>query len=239
MGRDMATYLSEKGYDLILVARRKERLMELQKELKTKSSIITLDISNIDNCYKLYDLTKNEDIDILINNAGFGVFGYFTNTNVEDELRMIDTNVKAVHVLTKLYLNDFKKKNKGYILNVASLASFTSGPLMATYYASKGYVLKLTEAIYEELRRQNSKVYIGCLCPGPVNTEFNDVAKVKFGVKALSSKYVSKYAIDKMFKHKTIIIPGVISKLTAQISKFIPRKILLRITYKIQKKKEV
>jgi len=238
IGREMAIQLSDMGYDLILVARRKKKLEELKKQLGTKVEIISLDVSSTFNCMKLYNKVKKEDIEIVINNAGFGLFGEFTETDMDKELDMIDTNIKAVHILTKLFLKDFKEKDHGYILNVASSAAFFSGPLMATYYATKGYVLKLTEAVSEELRRQDSNVYIGALCPGPVNTEFNDVAKVKFSVKALESKDVVSYAINKMFAKKTIIIPGITMKLTS-LAKFLPRKLILRINYNIQKKKDV
>lgn len=237
IGRDMAKILSDMGYDLILVARRKKKLEELKKELTTNVTIINLDVSSTFNCMKLYNKVKKEDIDIVINNAGFGLFGEFSETNLDKELDMIDTNIKAVHTLTKLFLKDFKEKDSGYILNVASSAAFLSGPLMATYYATKGYVLKLTEAIYEELRREESNVYIGALCPGPVNTEFNDVANVRFSVKALDSYEVADYAINKMFQKKLVIIPGFMMKFVA-LAKFVPRKLLLRINYNIQKKKE-
>ena len=163
IGKEMAKILSDMGYDLILVARRKKKLEELKKELTTKVTIINLDISSTYNCMKLYDKVKKEDIDIVINNAGFGLFGEFSETSLDKELDMIDINIKAVHTLTKLFLKDFKEKDSGYILNVASSAAFLSGPLMSTYYATKGYVLKLTEAIYEELRREDSNVYIGAL----------------------------------------------------------------------------
>lgn len=236
MGKDMAIELSNRGYDLVLVARRKEKLEEIKKQLKTNVEICTMDISIENNCYQLYE--QYNDIDILINNAGFGLFGEFDEIDINKELQMIDTNIKAVHILTKLYLKDFIKKNSGYILNTASTAGFFSGPLMATYYATKGYVLKLTEAINEELMHIKSKVYIGALCPGPVNTEFNDVANVKFSVKALSSNYVAQYAIKKMFKNKKIIIPGLSNKLLIIISKILPRKLVIRLNYYIQRKKE-
>lgn len=239
IGRDLAKQLSEEGYDLILVARRKKRLESLKKELPTKVEIISLDVSSTFNCMKLYNKVKKQDIDIVINNAGFGVFGNFQQTNIDDELDLIDTNIKAVHILTKLFLKDFVEKDKGYILNVASTAAFLSGPLMATYYASKGYVMKLTEAISEELRKQYSNVYIGCLCPGPVDTEFNEVAKVKFGVKSLSSEFVAKYAIKKMMQKKVMIIPGFTNRASIFISRLLPRKTMLKITYKIQKRKEI
>ena len=237
IGRDMARILSNKGYDLILVARRKDRLEELKKEFSTNVEIICLDVSVTENCFKIYEMTKDQDIDILINNAGFGIFGGFTDIEIEKELNMIDVNIKAVDILTKLFLTDFKKKNKGYILNVASSAAFLPGPLLSSYYATKAYVLRLTEAIYEELRREKSNVYIGVLCPGPVNTEFNNVANVRFSLKGLTSEYVAKYAIDKMFKRKLVIIPGFIMKCAKVASKITPEKLLLKIAYNQQKKK--
>lgn len=237
IGRDMARLLSNMGYDLILVARRKDRLEELKKELNTNVEIISLDISSTFNCMKLYNKVKKEDIDILINNAGFGTFGKFTDIKLDNELDMIDLNIKTVHTLTKLFLKDFKKKDKGYILNVASSAAFFPGPLMATYYATKAYILRLTLAINEELRRDDSYVYVGALCPGPVNTEFNEVADVIFTLKGLSSEYVAKYAIEKMFKKKTIIIPSVKMKTLIYLSKILPLKTQAKVSYNIQKRK--
>ena len=200
IGRDMARVLADLGYDLILVARRKTKLEKLQKELKTNVEIIPMDISSTYNCMSLYNQVKKQDIDIVINNAGFGVFGEFINTNIDKELDMIDINIKTVHTLTKLFLKDFKNKDKGYILNVASSAAFLPGPLMASYYGTKSYIYQLTTAISEELRQEKSNVYVGVLCPGPVDTEFNKVAKVDFSVKSLNSYDVSEYAIKKMFK---------------------------------------
>lgn len=237
IGADMARILSAKGYDLILVARNKKKLETLKAELTTDIKIINLDLASTFNCMKLYNRVKKDDIDILINNAGFGMFGEFTDTNLEKEIDMIDVNIKAVHTLTKVFLQDFKKKNHGYILNVASSAAFCPGPLMATYYATKAYVLHLTDAIYEELRSVHSQVYIGCLCPGPVNTNFNNVANVSFSVKALESYDVADYAIKKMFKRKLVIIPGLLMKLNYIFNRFLPIKSLLKITYKIQRSK--
>lgn len=237
IGRDMAINLASRGIDLILVARRKERLEELKSSLNVNVEIIPLDISIKENCYSLYEQVKDKNIDILINNAGFGVFGKFDETDLEKEINMIDLNIIALHILTKLFLKDFKKRNSGYILNVASSAAFSAGPLLSSYYATKNYVYRLTEAIYEELRRDKVNVYVGALCPGPVDTEFNDVANVKFGVKSLTSKYVAEYAIKKMFKRKLIIIPGFIMKVARFFQTIMPEKLLLRICYNIQKKK--
>ena len=237
IGADMARILSGKGYDLILVARRKTRLEKLKKELKTKVSLIDMDISSTFNCMKLYNQVKDEDIGIVINNAGFGLFGEFVNSNLDKELDMIDLNIKALHTLTKLFVKDFKEKDEGYILNIASSAAFLPGPLMATYYATKSYVLRLTEAINEELRHDKSNVYVGALCPGPVETEFNKVAKVEFSLKSLNSYDVAMYAIAKMFKRKMVIIPGIKIKIGVLLSKCLPIKLKLKVAYKLQRKK--
>lgn len=237
IGKDMAKYLSSMGIDLILVARRKDRLEKLKKELKTDVQIIPLDLSEFDNIEDLYNEVKNKDIDILINNAGFGLFGKFDETDFETEMKMIDVNIKALHYLTKMFLKDFKKKDSGYILNVASSASFMAGPKLSTYYATKNYVLRISEAIYEELRHDKSNVHISVLCPGPVDTEFNKVAHGEFHTASASSEYVAKYAIDKMFKNKLIIVPTLKMKLAVFMTRFTPRKILLNITYGIQDRK--
>lgn len=237
LGKDMAKILSDKGYDLILVARSEEKMKLLSSTLKTNIKIIALDLSKEEACFQLYERVKDDDIDILINNAGFGLFGEFSNTDLKEELNMIDLNIKAVHILTKLFLKDFKKKNQGKILNVASSAAFSPGPLLSTYYGTKAYVLRLTEAIYEELRREKSNVYIGALCPGPVDTGFNDRANVKFSLKGLNSFDVASYAIEKMEKGKLIIIPGKLMKVTRIAQRLVPDKILLKATYKIQRKK--
>lgn len=237
IGKDMAEIYSDKGYELILVARSKDKMEQLAEKLKTKVKIISLDLSKTEECFKLYDLVKDEKIDILINSAGFGVFGKFLETNLNDELNMIDLNIKAVHILTKLFLMDFKERNKGAILNVASSAGFSPGPLFSSYYASKAYVVRLTQAIYEELRRENSNVYVGALCPGPVDTNFNDRANVAFKIKGLNSYDVAKYAINKMEERKLIIIPGKLMKISYCLTKITPSKILLRAAYNIQKKK--
>ena len=154
---------------------------------------------------------------------------------MDTELNMIDLNVKALHVLTKLFINN---PNTKYILNVASSAGLMrGGPLMSTYYATKSYVCNYSFALYEELRRNKSNKVISVLCPGPVDTNFNNRANVKFSVKSLDAKYVARYAIDKMFKKKLIIVPGLGVRMGLFFMKFIPTKLLLKITYSFQKKK--
>ncbi len=177
------------------------------------------------------------NIDILINNAGFGLFGAFNDSNLDRELDMIDLNIKGVHTLTKLFLKDFKKRDYGYILNVSSSAGFLPGPLMATYYASKAYVLNLSLAIHQELKKENSNVYIGVLCPGPVSTEFNKVAKVEFNLKSMSSYDVADIAIKGMFKRKMVIIPGIKMKISIFFTKLLPLSLKLEIAYHLQRRK--
>lgn len=237
IGLDMARYLATMKYELILVARDKKKLEDIQESLPTKVTIIVADLANEQKVKELYVLLKKENIDILINNAGFGAFGNFTETDLNKEMEMIDTNIRAVHILTKSFLKDMEKNNYGYILNVASSAAFQPGPLMATYYATKSYVYQLTEALYYEQKKKGSKVHISVLCPGPVATNFNNVTGVKFGVKPLKSSYVAKYAIDSMFKKKMLIIPGFTMKCAKFFGRFVSDKFLLRIAYRIQKKK--
>ena len=219
----------------MIVARRKELLEELKNDLKTEVKIECLDVSKEENCIKLFE--ENKNIDILINNAGFGDFGQFDKTDLNKEISMIDTNVKATHILSKLYLTEMKKKNKGHILNVASIAGFMSGPLMATYYATKNYVVSLSKAINKELKKDGSKVTVSVLCPGPVNTNFNNVANVKFSLKGLSSEYVAKYGVDKMLKNKKVIIPGKMMKLIYIGNKLGPSCMSLEIAYHSQSRK--
>jgi uncharacterized protein len=237
IGLEMAKYLAKLKYELILVSRDRKQLESLQETLPTKVTIVVADLSLEQKVKELYVLTKPEEIDILINCAGFGDFGYFTETDLNKELNMIDTNIRAVHILTKSFLKDMEKRNYGYILNVASSAAFQPGPLMATYYATKSYVYQLTEALNYEEKKKKKNVVVSVLCPGPVDTNFNNVAGVHFGIKPLKPDYVAKYALEKMFKGKMLIIPGAMMRMAKFIDRFISDKTKLYWTYRIQKKK--
>lgn len=237
IGKEIAIYLDKLGYEVILVARNKEKLESVAKTLTHKPKIIVMDLQQVEDIKSLYVLVKNDDIDILVNNAGFGLCGNFTDIELSKELEMIDINIKAVHILTKLFLKDMKRKNRGYILNVASSAAFESGPLMATYYSTKSYIYRLSEAINYELKKEKVNVHVSCLCPGPVDTNFNNVANVKFSVKPLKADYVAKYAVDKMFNNKMLIIPGLKMKLAKFFGRFLSDKALMRMTYRIQRRK--
>lgn len=236
MGRDMAKYLASFGYDLYVVARDKEKLDNMYKDFKVKVRTIGMDLTKYDNCVKLHDMLKDEDIEILINNAGFGDSGNFSETSLTKEMDMIDLNIKAYHILTKLFLRDFIKKDRGRILNIASMAGFMPGPYMACYYATKAYILNLSLAISEELKKDNSNVKISIFCPGPVDTNFENVANVKFNIKLLNSNKAAEYAIDNMFKNKLIIVPFNM-KFNHLLTKISPTKLILYINSFIQQRR--
>lgn len=235
IGLEMAKYLSSLGHEVILVANDERKLNSVKDVMTTNAKVYCYDLSVMDNCFLLYDKIKDEKIDIVINNAGYGIFGDYEMDNIDREMNMIDLNVKCLHILTKLFVNN---KNTKYIMNVASSAGLMKGgPLMSGYYATKSYVCSYSFALYEELRRRGVDKHISVLCPGPVNTNFNKVANVKFNIKSLEAPEVAKYAIDKMFKNKLLIIPGTTVRLGVFFSRFLPLKTLLKITYKIQDKK--
>ena len=238
IGRDIARIYSKKGYNLVLVARSEENLNKLKTELENDKSnieIISMDLSVKENCIELNKKVK--DVDILINNAGFGDCGNFTKTDLEKEINMIKTNIIAYHILMKLYLKDMKEKNRGKILNVASIAGFMPGPLMSTYYATKAYIVRLSEGIREELKKEKSNVKISILCPGPVATNFNKVANVKFYLREANSMNVAKYAVKKLEKGKFYIVPGIDIKISKFGVKIVPAPLISKIVYKIQKRK--
>lgn len=245
IGWDMAHILSKMGYDIIAVARRKERLEMLKNTLKTNVQVVCCDLSDTDECKSLARFAT--DVDILINNAGFGVFGDLCTTDLDAELKMLDTNTRAMHILTKLFVQEFKKRDSGRILNVASIAAFFPGPLFSGYYASKAYVYRLTQSLAEELRRDKSDVTVSVLCPGPIHTEFEDIAQVSFGTgnepmakgMILESKFVAQYAIKKFLKGKLVIIPGKMMKLAAFARRIVSEKFLAKCLYFVQSKKMV
>ena len=239
IGREMAIYLDSISYDLILVDKDSLSLEDLKGVLKREHKYIVTDLSDVKKVKDLYIFTKKDDIDMLINNAGFGLFGDYNSCDMLTEVEMIDVNIKALHVLTRMYLKDMVKKDKGYILNVGSSAGLLrGGPLMSCYYASKSYVVAFTCALYEELRRNKSHVVVSCLCPGPVSTNFNETAGVSFNIKSLNARYVAIYGLKKMYlDKKLIIVPGFNIKMLRVVSKIVPDSILVRFVYKSQRRK--
>ncbi len=242
IGRELALYLAEKGYDLILTARNEERLRELAERIengreKERVRVISADLSKQEECFRLWRETRDDRVDFLANCAGLGVYGEFADTDLDRELGEIAVNVTAVHILTKLFLRDMLKRNEGVILNVGSSAGFTAGPLFAGYYASKNYVVRLTEAIHEELRHRHSRVRISVLCPGPVETDFDRRADVRKSMRGLKPRPVARYGVDRALKGKMLIVPGAGMRLGLVFSHILPDGLMVRITWQIQKRK--
>ena len=234
IGRDMARYLSSKENELILVSSNKDKLESVSKAL-INSSVYVCDLSNNDNINKLCEYILKEKPDFVINNAGFGAFGFYDEISLDREIEMINVNIVALHKITKTCL---EYMDNGHILNVSSSAGFMpGGPMLNTYYATKNYVRSYSLGLYKELKKKNKNIHISILCPGPVNTNFNKVAIGTFSIKGLSSEYVAKYAVDKCLKNKLIIVPGFKVKLGVFFSRFLPIKLVLSILFKIQHRK--
>ena len=238
IGKAIAVNLHRRGWELILTGRNEKVLEKLKKSFGGNTEIIKADLSERKEVFKVYNFCKDKNIDLLVNNAGYGIFGKFDKTDLDDELAMIDLNITALHILTKLFLRDFKKRDSGYILNVASLAGFMTGALMSSYYASKNYVIRLSSAIYEELRREKSNVKITVLCPAPVDTNFNNRAGVTFSIKPVSAEYVAEYGLKRLFQGKFFALPTLSTKICAVAQRFVPERILSAIVYNIQKAKQ-
>lgn len=239
IGAEFAKRLAKEGYGLVLTARRSGRLEKLKKRLKTECEIVTADLTKEIDCYKLYHAVEDKPVAIWVNNAGFGDCGKFRNGDLQKEMDMLSVNVKALHILTKLALRKMERQKYGSILNVASCAGLMpAGPYMATYYATKSYAASLTRAVAEELRSDKSPIYIGCLCPGPVDTEFNQVAEVEFALKGISASYCVRYALKKMKQKKTVIIPSLPVRLAMTFGRFLPEELYIRIAAHQQRKKK-
>ena len=238
IGAEFAKRFAKEGYKLVLIARRKDRLEELKKLFNVECRIVTADLSDMEECKRVAKELENIEIDVFVNNAGFGYCGETLNIEDDIELNMIDLNVKAMHLLTKLFLQKMIERDKGYILNVASSAGLLpAGPYMSSYYATKAYVTSYTKGVAEELRRKDSNVYIGCLCPGPVDTEFNKVANVEFALKGISAEYCANYAVTQMFRKKITIVPAYKMKALVVLSRFLPHWLYIRIAANQQRKK--
>ncbi len=231
IGRDIAKSLARHGINVIITARRKERLFKLKHELMqkygVKVKVIAADLSDESEVFGLYEKVKKYNIDILVNNAGFGVYGEFTETDLNSELNMLDVNVRAFHILFKLFLKDFVKRDFGYILNTASVAGFFPGPYFSSYYASKAYIVRMSQAVNQELIARNSAVNISVLCPGPVATEFGETARVKFLTPLSNSEKLAEHAVREMFGGTFLICDNFLTRAGICISKFIPDSLLI------------
>ena len=242
IGREFARYYASKGCVLILTARRTDRLEQLAAELKqkygTKCCIRPADLSSAEECARLLQEMDAERVDIFINNAGFGVCGSIFDTDPVREDEMVRVNVEAMRRLFQYAVRRMDEQGGGAILNVASSAGLLpGGPFMAGYYASKAYVVSLTRGVAEELRQKHSGVYVCALCPGPVDTEFNDRAGVVFALKGITPEFCVEEAIHGMARRKTIIVPSQFMRACIAAQKLVPTPLLMPIVARQQKKK--
>lgn len=237
IGEALARECSGMGRDLLLVARRKDRLESLRDELIHKDGIsceiLVLDLADSSSAKKLFQWCQEKSLHIscLINNAGFGLCGRFQELELERQMEMIDLNVRTLVELTHRFLGPMLEKGYGEILQNASVGGFQPGPGLNVYFATKAFVLHFTEALREELRGKGIKV--SCLCPGSTSTEFFDVANAKSleftPAGSMSSKDVARCAMDGLIKDKGIVIPGVHNKLAANLNRLFPRSWVTRI----------
>lgn len=245
IGLELAKVHASKGGDLVLVARNKAKLDELKAEFENKFKVkvytIGKDLSADNSAQEVYNETtkQNIKIDYLINNAGFGDFGMFAETDWSKELQMINLNITTLTQFTKLYLQDMLKSKSGKIMNVASTAAFQSGPTMAVYYATKAYVLSFSEAVDNEV--SNRGVTVTTLCPGATESGFQVAAAMEEsnlvkGKKLPTSKEVAEYGYTAMMKGKTVAIHGMMNWIMANSVRFTPRGLVVKITRKIQDK---
>ena len=232
LGVEFARQLSRKGHRLVLVARRKERLDELAKELGNARAV-AIDLSENDAVARLMaDLEAHgETVDLLVNNAGFGLIGRFAELEPNRLRQMIDLNVSTLTDLCRAVVPAMIERGSGAIINVASTAAFQPGPKMAVYFATKAFVLSLTEALHEELAPRS--IHVTCLCPGPTRTEFGDVAGFGgnglFDKVAMNSAEVVEAGLSGLDKNKAVVVPGVVNKLTANSGRFAPRFLVRKI----------
>ena len=246
IGMEIAKYLSILGYDLILTARSEDKLQDLRKTILKRFPdrtvlVIPADLSKREECFRLYkeacERAGEENIEFVANNAVKGVYGLFLETDLDAELELIDLNVASVHILSKLFLRDMVRRGHGTLMNVGSCAGFMSGPTFSSYYASKNYVVRLTEAIHEELRRAKSPVKVSCLCPGPTDTAFNKNSGVAVSGKQIKSAQVAREGVDGALKGKMIVIPGKKMPAVVRASSLMGEHLSTRLNYRLQVKK--
>ena len=238
IGQEFARRYAKLGCRLILTARRTDRLEALAAKLGTPCRILPADLAKEEDCQRLFKELEGETIDIFINNAGFGDCGPFLQTELDKDLDMLSVNIRALHILTKKIGQQLYKQGFGALLNIGSCAGLMpAGPYMATYYATKAYVVSLTSALAQELREARSPVYVGCLCPGPVNTEFNAVANVEFALRGITPEYCVRCALDGMARRKTVIVPNPVVAAGMTLGRFLPRPVYIKIAAHQQRKK--
>ncbi len=238
IGYHFAKKLDSLGYNTIIVARREERLKELADSLNNDTIIFPFDLKEEANCKNLLEKVKAYNIEIFINNAGLGDLNLFNEMDINKAINIIDINIKALTILFHGLLNQFINNNNGIIVNVSSIAGLLpAGPYMSVYYATKSYVTSLTRAVDYEIKNKY-KIKVKALCPGPVDTEFNEIANSKFKLKSISPEKCVNYTIKKLKSKRIILTPTLGVRITELFSRFVPIKFLLYFCSKNQKKKK-
>jgi short-subunit dehydrogenase len=242
IGRELALLFARDGAKLVLVARNTERLQELAAELRdrfgSESLVLSEDLSDVGAPKRILDqlATKNIDVDVLVNNAGFGAVGEIAQIGDDKQADMIKVNVLALAELTRAMLPGMIARRRGGVLNVGSTAGFQPGPYMAVYYATKAFVLSYTEALAEEV--SGAGVKVTCLCPGPTATEFARSAKMEdtllFNMGSMSAAKVAKVGYRGFRRGRVIVIPGVMNKFGAMAVRFVPRIVARKFTKRLQ-----
>ena len=232
LGAEFARQCAARGDELVLVARRRDRLEALAGDLGGKAHVVVADLAQAGAAGRLLEEVEGRAlaVETLINNAGFGLIGRFADQPPERQRGMIDLNVAALTELARLALPAMIERRRGFILNVASTAAFQPGPGFAVYFATKAYVLSFSEALHQELK--GTGVHICALCPGPTATEFGEVAGVasqRFEKFAADAQSVVRAGLDGLARNKAVIVPGLTNKLTAQSARVIPRALMRRI----------
>jgi short-subunit dehydrogenase len=246
IGYELAKIFAREGYALVLVSRDRNALervvAELGRDYKTVSKIIVKDLSLPSAPWEIFEELERDAIkvDVLVNNAGFGVFGPFSKTDLEKELSMLQVHMTSLTHLTKLFLKKMLERGGGKILNVASTAAFQPGPMMAVYYATKAYQVSLSEALASELR--GSGVVVSVLCPGPTRTEFQKRAGMApsklFNRFAMDSADVAQAGYRGLMRGDARIIPGFVNRLLALIVRFVPSGFAAAAIRRIQAKRK-
>ncbi|HSI91840.1 MAG TPA: SDR family oxidoreductase, partial [Adhaeribacter sp.] len=241
----LAQLFAQKGFNLVLVARQEEKLQQLaqkfQEQYKVKVTVVAQDLTKPDAPARIFETLKAEDIpvEILVNNAGFGEYGFFEEISLQRQLDMMQVNMRALVHLSRLFLEQLSKTSEGKILNIASTAAFQPGPLMAVYFATKAFVLSFSEAIANELKQRN--VTVTALCPGPTSTGFERQANLEgsnlFAGKLASAAEVAKAGYDALMAGETVIIPGVKNKIMALSTRLAPRRFVTSLVRYLQEKK--
>lgn len=237
IGKEIAYRLAKQNYNLILIARRLDRLESIKNDLSEypiSVDLLDYDISDLNKCESLIASLKSNRPDIFINNAGFGVYGDSLTVDTDKELEMINLNIISLHYLTKELI---KIMDKGTIINISSMAAFLPTPLLASYAATKAYVYSYSQAVNYELKKNNKQVNVMTVCPGPVKTEFNQVANADPKMKGITVEQCVDSIIKGLNKKKSLVIPSFKMKFLRFIMRFVPTSLILKVSHKVQSKK--